>query len=80
MACHQDFTQRTLTHTRLLLWPRDSWQRGSNENTVSMRSGPGRADPEGLVPAARGDSREYWPQAGVPSVGPVPRNAGADLT
>ncbi|MDQ0865800.1 hypothetical protein QF036_003381 [Arthrobacter globiformis] len=36
-----------------------------------MRGGPGRADPEGLGPAARGDSREYWPQPRVPSVGPV---------
>jgi hypothetical protein len=60
--------------------PKSPWQRGTNENTVSMRGGPGRADPEGLVPAATGDSREYWLQPRVPSVGPVPRTAGADLT
>ena len=33
---------------------------------------PVRADRTGWVPAVRGDSREYWPPAGVPFVGPVP--------
>ena len=46
---------------------RSPWQRGSNENTVSLvaaRLGwSGR-----LVPAAWGDSREHWPPVGVPCV------------
>ncbi len=40
--------------------PRSPWQRGTNENTVSVKSAR-----KGLFgqagPAARGDSREYWP-------------------
>jgi IS30 family transposase len=47
--------------------PQSPWQRGSNENTVSL--GMAREGWFGRVaPAVRGDSREHWPPSGVPCV------------
>lgn len=67
-------------HHALLLRPALTLATRVQREHCEYGGGPGRDDPEGLVPAARGDSREYWPQPRVPSVGPVPRTAGADLT
>jgi len=39
------------------------WQRGSNENTVSVGV-PRLGCSDRLIPAVRGDSREYWPPFG----------------
>lgn len=47
--------------------PASPWQRGTNENTVSLGMAPGGVSGR-LVPAAEGDSREYWPPPGVPFV------------
>jgi hypothetical protein len=47
--------------------PHSPWQRPTNENTVSLMMAPGGVSGR-LVSAAIGDSREYWPPAGVPCV------------
>ena len=47
--------------------PHSPWQRGTNENTVSVVTAR-LACSARLVPAVRDDSREYWPPSGVPYV------------
>ncbi len=47
--------------------PRSPWQRGTDENTVSLMVAPEGVSGR-LVSAATGDSREYWPPLGVPCV------------
>jgi len=58
MAAHVRFTVATGIPV-YFCDPHSPWQRGSNENTVSVVAArEGRSGR--LVPAARGDSREHW--------------------
>jgi len=58
LATHHHFTMSTDVAV-YFADPHSPWQRGSNENTVSVVAArEGRSGR--LVPAARGDSREHW--------------------
>jgi IS30 family transposase len=60
--------QTALETTLYFCDPHSPWQRGSNENTVSLEVAPEGLIRKGGCRQRRGDSREYWPQARVPSV------------
>jgi len=67
MAEHATFTVDTGIQV-YFCDPKSPWQRGSNENTVSVGRGPGGLVWQGRCRQPRGDPREYWPPPGVPFV------------
>jgi IS30 family transposase len=78
MARHAQFTVDTGVHV-YFCDPKSPWQRGSNENTVSLGRGPGSGSGR-LRVRQRGMTRENTGRlVGVPGVGLVSRTAGTDL-
>jgi IS30 family transposase len=67
MATHKSFTLATDMPV-YFCDPASPWQRGSNENTVSLEVAREGLIRKGGCQQRRGDSREYWPHVRVPSV------------